>query len=248
MPDLRETINVVRLDGRARNVRCPLHDDERASLSIGRGEDGRALLHCHAGCATEGILARAGLTWADLHITNGNGRQIAATYDYTDEKNKVLFQSVRTEPKGFFQRRPDGAGGWINNLGKVRRVLFGLPALQGQIVVYIAEGEKDALALRQLGLVATTNAGGAGKWRDAYTQQLKAAGVESVVVLPDHDDPGRRHAVEVARSCHAAGLHTKLVELPGLPEHGDATDYLTTQTRDDLLSITKHSDTRPQPV
>ena len=43
--------------------------------------------------------------------------------------------------------------------------------------VYITEGEKDALALVRLGLCATCNAGGAGKWQDGYSTTLKGAGV-----------------------------------------------------------------------
>ena len=37
-------------------ARCPTHEDQHASLSVSRGEDGRALLHCHAGCANLEIL------------------------------------------------------------------------------------------------------------------------------------------------------------------------------------------------
>lgn len=45
---------------------CPAHQDRRASLSIGRGDDGRALLHCHAGCGLSNIIQKLGLTMADL--------------------------------------------------------------------------------------------------------------------------------------------------------------------------------------
>lgn len=45
---------------------CPAHDDAHASLSIGRGDDGRVLLHCQAGCKTENVLSKLNLTFADL--------------------------------------------------------------------------------------------------------------------------------------------------------------------------------------
>ena len=45
---------------------CPSHDDRVPSLSVSEGADGRALLHCHAGCSTEHILAALGLHWTDL--------------------------------------------------------------------------------------------------------------------------------------------------------------------------------------
>ena len=41
-------------------ARCPAHEDQRASLSISIGDDGRTLLHCHAGCPTEEIVGKLG--------------------------------------------------------------------------------------------------------------------------------------------------------------------------------------------
>lgn len=64
-----EQIEVVRCTGRGASTRCPVHADRHASLSIGRGRDGRILLHCHAGCETETILTALGQTWADLFTT-----------------------------------------------------------------------------------------------------------------------------------------------------------------------------------
>ena len=36
--------------------------------------------------------------------------KIVATYDYTDEGRRLLYQNVCFEPKDFRQRRPDGKG------------------------------------------------------------------------------------------------------------------------------------------
>lgn len=242
MPDLSTTIANVRRDGEKRDVRCPAHPDERASLSVDIGNEDRVLVYCHAGCDTRDVVAAAGITMADLAPgTTGRGtssQEIVAIYDYTDENGELLYQVVRFEPKDFRQRRPDGADGWVWNTKGVRRVLFGLPELAGARTVYIAEGEKDVLALRQLGLSATTNSGGASKWRDDYTQQLCAAGVEAVIVLPDNDDAGRKHANVVARSCRSGGLTATIVELPGLPEHGDVTDWIKAgHTADELEAL-----------
>jgi hypothetical protein len=104
-------------------------------------------------------------------------RQPVAVYPYTDEAGAVLFEVVRFEPKDFRQRRPVGQGGWIWNLGHVRRVPFHLPhllAANGR-TVHVVEGEKDVLALEKLGLVATCNPGGAGKWRQDFAQYLRGA-------------------------------------------------------------------------
>lgn len=151
-------------------------------------------------------------------------RRVVATFDYTDEAGVLLSQVVRYEPKDFKQRRPDGRGGWIWNVADVRQVAYRLHELivamralpQGERVVHIPEGEKDAARLWQLGLAATTNVGGAGKWTDDLTQQLKAAGCELAVIYRDNDRAGADHQRDVARSCAKFGLAVKRIELPGL--------------------------------
>ncbi len=246
MNSIVTTIADVRRDGKSRTARCPAHDDAHASLSIGMGQDGRVLLNCHAGCETPDVLAAANLTMADLapdaQHTGRAKREIVATYDYTDEQGALLYQVVRYAPKDFQQRRPDGEGGWVWKTIGVRRVLFGLPELSGEKTVYIAEGEKDVLTLRSLGLIAATNCGGATKWRDDYTQQLRAAGVEAVIIIPDQDDAGRKHAKIVERSCRAGGLSATVVKLPDLDEHGDVTDWIAGgHTREDIENLVERA-------
>ena len=51
---------------RAGSFRCPAHQDRTPSLSITLGSDGRWLVHCHAGCAPEVVLAAVGLSFHDL--------------------------------------------------------------------------------------------------------------------------------------------------------------------------------------
>src|SRR5690606_15907383 len=48
-------------------ARCPAHDDHQASLSIGTGADGRALLKCFAGCPATSIVEHIGLKMQDLY-------------------------------------------------------------------------------------------------------------------------------------------------------------------------------------
>src|SRR5262249_29152041 len=142
---------------------------------------------------------------------------IDRVYGYRDEHGDLLYQAVRYEPKGFSGRRPDGRGGWVQNLNGTRRVLYRLPELTGSSQIFVVEGEKDVDRLVEAGIKATTNIGGAGKWRKDYTDQLLAAGVRSVVVIPDNDPPGQEHALTVAQSCHGAGLAVKLIRLLDVP-------------------------------
>ncbi len=47
-------------------AKCPAHDDQTPSLSIGVGDGGRALVHCHAGCSISEVIAACGLEKRDL--------------------------------------------------------------------------------------------------------------------------------------------------------------------------------------
>ncbi len=223
LPDARRV-------GAAWVARCPCHQDDRPSLSVSAAGDGTVLLHCHAGCTTAAVVETLGLIMRDLFPRvdqrAGNQRRIAATYDYRDAAGELRFQVVRYEPKGFAARRPDGQGGWIWNLQGVERVLYRLPELlaadPGEPVV-IVEGEKDADRLRALGFVATTNPGGAGKWRPVYGAPLRA---RRVFPLPDNDPPGRAHARDVQQQLRGVAAGAWIVELPGLPPKGDVSDWL----------------------
>jgi len=53
-------------DGESGTALCPAHDDTANSLSIAKGENGRVLLKCHAGCEHKAVLAKAGLKPADV--------------------------------------------------------------------------------------------------------------------------------------------------------------------------------------
>jgi hypothetical protein len=89
--------------------------------------------------------------------------------------------------------------------------------------VCIPEGEKDVDRLVALGLIATCNPGGAGKWKKEYAEFLRD---RSVVVFPDNDEVGQKHADEVARSLMGIAGAVKIVNLPGLPPKGDISDWL----------------------
>jgi hypothetical protein len=147
----------------------------------------------------------------------------------------VLFEVVRfKDPKDFRQRRPLGNGIYAWDLKGVTPILYKLPdllAADPAEIVWIPEGEKDVDNLWRRGLVSTCNPMGALKWRDRYSDDLKG---RHCVVIPDNDPPekkypegkGQRHAQEVARSLHGKAASVKVVELPGVPEKGDVTDFL----------------------
>jgi len=228
---------------------CPAHSDHVPSLSVRLGDDGRVLLRCHAtsGCTAATICAALGIEMSDLFpgtsdasdsLASNQARRLAATYAYHDEDGSVLFEVCRYDPKDFRQRHPDGKEGWIWNLNGVRRVLYRLPQISKADPdewVFIVEGEKDADGLARLGLLATTNPGGAGKWRLEYNEVLKG---RDIVILPDNDAPGRKHAAKVAQSLSLVARSVKVVELPGLAEKQDLSDWIRSEhTREELDAL-----------
>lgn len=227
--------------GKAAVAHCPAHEDNKQSLSVKLSDDGKVLVHCFAGCETKDILAKIGMEMVGLfdapapQYKAATEVKMVATYNYRDEKGELLNQVIRTEPKGFRQRRPitingvtDPEHGWHWNLDGVRRVLYRLPEMNRdrKQPLWIVEGEKDADALADLGFRVTTTLGGASAWRPEYVDSIKRCKVEGVYVVPDNDAPGRKYAYAIATSLHGAGIPVKIVSLPGVPDKGDVSDYL----------------------
>lgn len=209
-------------------VTCPAHDDGRQSLSITE-RNNTILMKCMAGCPTKLVVEKAGLKMADL--MNGKKSPIIATYDYTDEEGTLLFQVCRKSDKSFSQRRPNGKGGWIWNMEGVRKVPYHLPRLLAATeTIFIVEGEKDVIRLMNEGFTATTNPGGAGKWREEYSPYF---GNKKVVIIPDNDGPGKSHAADIQKFIP----HAQILELPDLPEKGDVSDWLDVHPATDLLNL-----------
>jgi hypothetical protein len=227
---------VVRKSGAEHHCRCPGHDDKRASLGVRARDDGGVLLKCQAGCEANHILDKLNLRWSDLRIERQERDRILKTYPYRDERGTLLYEAVRMDPKDFRQRRPRG-NGWDWTMGDVRRVLYHLPELLAAAprVVWIPEGERDVETLESWGLVATTNAGGAGKWRAEYGESLRG---RKVIILPDNDEPGRKHAEQVATMLTGIASSIQTITLPGLPPKGDVSWWAANGgTREALLAL-----------
>ena len=245
--DVLEQLEGVKATGKNKwQARCPAHEDNKPSLSVGTGGNSKVLLKCFAECEYKDILKALGLdNGKATHTAKPQpGRKIVRTHDYQDEDGNVLYQVVRFEPKDFRQRRPDGNGGYQWGLERVRRVLYRLPELvaaEQQTPVFICEGEHDADSLAELRLTATTCPMGAGKWRTEYTPFLKD---RNVAILPHTDEPGRKHAARVAAELLGTAASVKVIELPGIPAPGnDVTDWLNAgHIKEELLYLVEQAE------
>lgn len=218
---------------------CPCRDDDRnPSLSVAEGDDGKVLVHCHRGngCDVEKICSSVGLTTSDLWppkepdvAKEKEKLTFVKSYDYVDENGNLLFQKVRYVNqhgvKTFRQRKPAGARGeWTYSLGDTPKVLYNLPAVlkavQEGAPIWVVEGEKDADTLIEMGAVATTAPGGAGKWLDIHTEALAGATID---IIADNDVPGREHAALVFAELEKAGCDVQAWVCPNVK---DITDHL----------------------
>jgi hypothetical protein len=188
-----------------------------------------------------------------FRIANAGGPAGNIYYDYLDENGVLLYQKVRTPDKRFWQRRPDGNGGWNNKLGDTRKVIYRLPevlaAIKAGKTIVAVEGEKDASSLWALGIPATCNPDGAAKpdqkskWRPEYSELLRGA---HPVVTGDNDDQGRAHVNATASMSIGVAASVRMVD----PQHWyvhpkdekepgkDVSDWLAAgHTKDELDAI-----------
>jgi len=242
--------------GKGWSARCPAHDDRRASLSISEGDNGTALLTCHAGCEASAVVSAVGLKLADLFPESPDR---TASRPPKPKAVGCTYPTARMALDSLEARHGTRSGLWsYRDAGK---------NLVGFVVRWDRAGGKDirpvsghadgwrvgALPeprpLYRLPELATANrvivvegekcADAAQKLGFSATTSAGGSGAatktdwrpladKDVWILPDNDTPGRKYAHTVA------GILTKLtppavvkiVELPGLPDKGDIVDWI----------------------
>jgi hypothetical protein len=240
-------------------TRCPAHNGtSEDSLSIREADNGDVLLYCHAECENEEIVEALDLEMADLFSKNGKSKSLtkedrttevisvdelpeATYYSFEDEEGNLLYIQAH---KGAYYRvvgeDEDGDPLLVKGLGDMEPVLFELPTLRRAIEagedVYHLEGCKDVMsAKKHLGLVATTS-GGAKTWKGEFAEDYR--GAKNAYIIPDNDEEGATYAAKVAQDLLGVAEVVKIVELPGLPQKGDLSDWLDAgHTAEELVSL-----------
>jgi len=153
-----------------------------------------------------------------------------------------------TYPGSFEYSMKERSGARVKDFPGIEPTLYNLPGVIKGVceksTIYIVEGEKDADNLIKHGLIATTNFDGASKdltkqkWRKEYNGYLKGA---DVVLIPDNDNPGRCHMMNIAKELKGIAKSIKIVELP-VPEKEDVSFYLEEgHTIEELLNLVKNT-------
>jgi hypothetical protein len=171
---------------------------------------------------------------------NGNGRDdhddgytfgtkphgaASERYIYKDAGGAPFMRVTRTTNKTFpTEHRQNGRWvfGWPKTVVPYRLPeMLAAPATEP---VWFCEGEKDVNNLAALGLVATTNPGGAKKWRPELAEYFKGKSV--VYILEDNDEPGRAHTAKINAALTGIVPNIAIVSFPELTEGGDVSDWL----------------------
>ena len=225
-----------RQKGRGFVAKCPAHDDKSPSLNVDEA-DGKVLLKCQAGCDTRDVVSALGLSMTDLFDADtNNATEPLDKYQYRDAAGRIVYEAWnwgRNHVPRFTMHMPDGTTG----IGDTPRVPYRLPEVIAAGRVVIVEGEKDADRLTALGIPATTSPGGAGNWRDSYAEHFVG---KQVVILPDNDEPGQKHAIQVESSLRGVARRARIVLLPDPPpkKGADVSDWLDAgHTPDELRSL-----------
>ncbi|MCX5671419.1 MAG: hypothetical protein NTU94_08895 [Planctomycetota bacterium] len=242
-------------------AKCPAHKDRHASLSIGHGEDGRALLNCHAGCTVQTILAALKLSEVDLFPPKARPqhRHKPMIFETPGAAAETLARTLKAKPAGSWTyynadgtealtvlrfNLPDGdktyrplhrnGGGWSIGDPPGKLPLYHLADLDGARRVYVVEGEKCAEVATHLGLTATTSAHGA---EAAGKTDWRPLAGHDVPILRDNDKGGNDYGNDVATILTALGCTVRVVLLPGLPEGGDIEDFAEARDGQDAETI-----------
>lgn len=187
---------------------CPKHDDKNPSLSI---NEEKQVYHCF-GCGFSGQLYKK--------------QRIVALYDHYDEDGNFVYQIVRYDPKGFTYRVKGEDGNWVYNAKDIKKILYCLPELieapKNKPIIFV-EGGKDVDNVRDLGFESTTYFLVKGEWPEEFNKYF----ADRIVILcPDNDETGRQYSYNIGKSITSVAKEVKWLELPGLGEKEDISDWI----------------------
>ncbi len=135
------------------------------------------------------------------------------TYEMLDDTTPVPLVQVRRNDDGHGKRKfsqwHKADNKWVSGLPEELKSQIHLyrifdrinqTAIKNGETVLIVEGEGLVEDLHKLGIAATCSIGGGGKWTDyGYSNYLKDLEGTAVVICPDRDVPGIKHAESIAK-------------------------------------------------
>ena len=132
--------------------------------------------------------------------------------------------------KTFRQYSLNGDGTYKSGMEGVQRIPYRLDLIGDEQTLIIVEGEQCVEALIRQGYPATTNPGGAAKWQPELTKWFAG---KDIIIIPDNDAPGRKHALAVATALHQTANTIIIADIcAGLGDKADIIDWMQTNYDD----------------
>ena len=224
-------------------ARCPAHNDRTPSLSISDGEDNVVLWHCHAGCSQDAVyeaMLRVGAV--KQHKVSEYSGDIAFPPDYPNPRQHI-YRDQNGTPVFVVDRLPDPDGGKTfrqhgldshnsHNMDGVTRLPYQLHHWHSHESIIVVEGEQGVEALNRAGYPATCTPGGAGNWQQELKEHFAG---KHVILIPDNDDPGRKHMASVAEKL--TGIAASITTADICKNLNDKDDIVQWIQRNDIRTL-----------
>lgn len=235
---------------------CPFHDDHNPSLSVNLTSGLYNCFSCGAKgdvfsfygnlkgvdfkTALQDIARQVGVTDQDSRQMNktitleevknymkGNGYDFIRLHLYRAGKPqyiKAIYRNNTNDKKGSYFTVSDITKKLFTERRQSKAVLYKQEELEKhpKDTVFEPEGEKDCDTLTKMGLLSVT-AGGTNDFKPEMAEQFRG---RDVVLLPDNDDAGKKCMQNIAGHLYGIAKTIKVIELPGLPEKGDVSDWV----------------------
>jgi hypothetical protein len=117
------------------------------------------------------------------------------------------------------------------------KYLYRIDQLKDADLIFLVEGERDVHAIEALGLTASCWAGGAGALKGQCEKWdiLAPLAGKDVIFIVDNDEPGKEAFDDAQKFLFGRVNALRKVILPGVPEHGDTSDFLAINKNDPNL-------------
>lgn len=237
--------------GRCPNPNC-IKDGGKDRFRISN-YNGKLKHHCRKECSLKdrtNALRDLGLIppYKSPSAFKNTNRAELRSHIYEDESSTPVRKAIKYSDGSWTQQRFKGVE-WLYGVKDTPNILYGLPRLledHTDNLVFVFEGEKDCELAWDHGLLATTNVGGAGNWKDELNKPLEG---RTVCLVPDNDNAGSNHVTKVSKSLTESGIQNFILwnYRENLSEKGDFSDWMAANNNqvDEFLNLVKEEQRNP---
>ncbi len=205
--DYLDRIEIFKTTDKEYHCLCPVCGDGGFKIEKATGKYNAFKCGCDVKDIREAIRP-----WSEVKKASRANQKTVRPQQYRE----WIYQDRQGNPLIKVCRSDDGKGGkpkrwqqswdvkeWVKGYGAIKQKdipIYKYQEIQEAIArgetIFVVEGEPCADILWELGIPATTNIGGSGKWLASHTKDLE--GAKLVILSPDRDKPGVKHMEAIA--------------------------------------------------